>query len=331
MKLDGKVDANVAKLLRKYRYYRYDCSMTRETQTLTVLFADITESSRLYSQLGDVEARSAITVCLDSLAGVLPRFDGRLVKTLGDAIMCVFPDAASAVNAAIEMQTLVSNEVQADMQSMRLHIGLHAGPVLVEDGDVFGDTVNAAAFLTNVAMADQILLSDVTEKDLLPYLKPLVRPLFRAALKGSSGESSIFQVVWSNDNMDLTDVNIRATRVLPADAGSLIVVLDDTRARVDRWHPLLTIGRDADSNIPVTDQFASRRHCSIRLVRSSFYLVDHSVNGTYVTFASGDEVHLLRGEIVLEGSGEIRLGRSRIDSVDSTVLFKRDRRSQFRP
>lgn len=304
--------------------------MARETQHLTVLFADITESSRLYNQLGDVEARAAINTCLSSLSGIVLRFEGRQVKTLGDAIMCVFPDAASAVNAAIEMQAHVSNDPSGG-QPMRVHIGLHAGPVLVEDGDVFGDTVNAAAFLTNVAMAEQILLSDVTEKALPPQLKPFVRPLFRATLKGSSGESAIYQVVWASDNMELTDVNIRVARVLPADAGSLIVDLNDVRARVDRWHPLLTLGRDAASDVPVMDHYASRRHCSIRLVRSNFYLVDHSVNGTYVTFASGDEVHLLRGEIVLEGTGEIRLGRSRAESTDSPVLFRRDRRSQFRP
>jgi adenylate cyclase len=304
--------------------------MTRENQSLTVLFADITESSRLYNQLGDVAARNAINACLSSLVSVLPAFDGRLVKMLGDAIMCVFPDAASAVNAATEMQAVVTGNA-AGGPPLRLHIGLHAGPVLVEDDDVFGDTVNAAAFLTNVAMAEQILLSDVTEKDLPSHFKPFVRPLFRAALKGSSGESVIFQVIWRSDNMDMTDVNLRISHVIPADNGSLMVSLDDTRIRVDRWHASLTLGRDAANNLSVTDQFASRRHCSIRLLRSNFCLIDHSANGTYVTFASGDEIHLLRGEIVLEGSGEIRMGRSRIDGTASTVLFTRDRRSQFRP
>jgi adenylate cyclase len=304
--------------------------MTRENQSLTVLFADITESSRLYNQLGDVAARSAINACLSTLVRMLPAFDGRLVKTLGDAIMCVFPDAANAVNAAIEMQSLATGNA-AGGPPMRLHIGLHAGPVLVEDDDVFGDTVNAAAFLTNVAMAEQILMSDVTEKDLPSQLKPLVRPLFRAELKGSTGESVIFQVIWRADNMDMTDINFKMSHVIPSDAGSLMVALDDTRIRVDRWHASLTLGRDGANNIAVADQFASRRHCSIRLLRASFYLIDHSANGTYVTFASGDEIHLLRGEIVLEGSGEIRLGRSRVDATASAIHFTRDRRSQFRP
>jgi class 3 adenylate cyclase len=305
--------------------------MTRETQILTVLFADISDSSRLYHQLGDAAARSAITACIESLTGLLPKFEGRMVKTLGDAIMCVFPDAASAVTAAAEMQSLVTHGAQSETHPMRLHIGLHAGPVLVESGDVFGDTVNAAAFLTNVAVAGQILLSETTEKELPPQLKPLVRPLFRATLKGSSGESSIYQVVWATDAMEMTQINLRNTRVLPADAGSLMVGLNDKRVRVDRWHPLLTMGRDVASDIAVSDQVASRRHCSIRLTRSNFYLVDHSVNGTYVTFASGDELHLLRGEIVLEGSGEIRLGRSRAEGVESIVVFQRDQRSRFRP
>lgn len=304
--------------------------MARENQTLTVLFADITESSRLYQQLGDTAARNAITACLASLVDLLPRFEGRLVKTLGDAIMCAFPTAASAVNAAMEMQAMVTNQESGGLP-IRLHIGLHEGSVVVEDGDIFGDTVNAAAFLANAAMAEQILLSAVSEKNLPLTLKPLVRPLFRAVLKGTTSESAIFHVHWRSDNLGTTNVNLQVPRLLPGDAGSLVVLLGDTRRRIDRWHPLLSIGRDPASDLAVPDEFASRRHCSIRLVRFQFYLVDHSVNGTYVIFASGDEVHLLRNEVLLEGSGEIRLGRGRAEGTNEPVLFKRDRRSQFRP
>ncbi len=304
-------------------------AMARETQTLTVLFADITESSRLYHQLGDAAARSAINDCLSLLSAQLPGFGGRLVKTLGDAVMCVFPHADAAVGAAMEMQAAV-NAGRAGERPMRIHIGLHAGPVLVEEDDVFGDTVNAAAFLTNVAMADQILISDVTERELSVSLKAMVRPLFSAVLKGGSGESAICQVLWRVDNMELTDVNLLAPRVIPPDSGTLLITLDDERIRVDRWRPLITMGRAAGCDIVVNDQFASRQHCSIRFVRTSFYLVDHSVNGTYITLASGDEIHLLRGETVVEGSGEIRLGRNRAEQVDEVITFQRDRRSQYR-
>jgi adenylate cyclase len=303
--------------------------MTRETQTLTVLFADITESSRLYQQLGDSVARGVINDCLSLLSAILPRFNGRLVKTLGDAIMCVFPDAAQAVSAAVEMQSAVSDGREGE-HPLRIHVGLHAGPVLVEDGDIFGDTVNAAAFLTNVAMADQILISETTGNELPPALKGMVRLLFSAVLKGGSEESAICQVLWRVDNMELTNINMMAPGVIAADRGSLIVSLEDERIRVDRWRPLIVMGRAAECDLVVTDHFASRRHCSIRFVRTSFYLVDHSVNGTYITLASGDEIHLLRGETMIQGAGEIRLGRSRTEHVDDLITFQRDRRSQYR-
>lgn len=311
-------------------FVTHDIAMTRETRTLTVLFADITESSRLYQQLGNTDARTTIAACLASLVDLLPQFEGRLVKTLGDAIMCAFPNATSAVKAAIEMQALVTNQ-NWDGPPIRLHIGLHAGSVVVEEGDIFGDTVNAAAFLANAAMAEQILLSAGTEKDLSLSLKPLLQPLFRAVLKGTTSESAIYQVNWRVNNLNTTNVNLQVPRLLPGDAGSLVVILGEARRRIDRWHPHLIIGRDSTSDLEVPDEFASRRHCSIRLVRFQFYLIDHSVNGTYVIFSNGDEIHLLRNEVLLEGSGELRPGRGRADSTNEPVLFKRDQRSQFRP
>lgn len=302
--------------------------MAKEAQILTVLFADITESSRLYHQLGDSAARSAINDCLSSLTALLPEFGGRLVKTLGDAIMCVFPDAGAGVSAAAEMQAV--NAARAGEYQMRVHIGLHAGSVLVEDDDVYGDTVNAAAFLTNVAMADQILISDATERELPSLIKAMVRPLFSAVLKGGSGESTISQVLWRTDNLDLTNVNLLSPHVIGSDVGSLVLSLGDERIRIDHWRSLITIGRAPECDLAVTDHFVSRRHCSVRFARTSFYLADHSVNGTYITLAGGEEIHLLRGETVLEGAGEIRLGRSSADRVGDVIAFQRDRRSQYR-
>lgn len=303
--------------------------MAREIKNLTVLFADITESSRLYQQLGDGAARAIITTCLSTLANLLPRYDGRLVKTMGDAIMCVFPDADSALLAASEMQTAVEAG-RTGSHPLRLHVGLHQGPVLVEDGDVFGDTVNAAAYITAVAMADQVLTTDVTQQALSAALKSCVRPLFQAVLKGSNSESTIYQVLWRADNMDLTDVNLTSGKVIPAETGSLLVTLGDERIRVDQWRPTVTAGRSAGCDLVVANKLASRRHLTIKLTRTTFYLIDHSANGTYVTLEGGDEVHLLRGELVLEGAGQIRTGSSRVENPAEVITFARDRRSLYR-
>lgn len=296
---------------------------------MAVLFADVSDSTGLYQKLGDATARNIITACLSEIIGLLPRFDGRAIKTIGDEVMCVFPTADLAVLAASEMQSRVTAVKPANYPVL-IHVGLHHGSVLVEDGDVFGDAVNAAAYLTAIAMPEQILTTEATEKCLSAALKSCVQPIFRVILKGSMEESTAYQVVWRNDNLEMTDVNLHTRKLIQGDMGSLVLTLDDRRARVDQWHPEVMVGRAVDCDLIVTDKCASRRHLTVKLLRTNFYLIDHSVNGTFVSLGSGEEVHVLRSEVMLEGSGQIMLGRRRVERPEDAIQFKRDRRSLYR-
>jgi class 3 adenylate cyclase len=296
---------------------------------MAVLFADITESTSLYQKLGDGAARNIVNACLALINGVLPRYDGRLVKTIGDEVMCVFPSADLAVLAASEMQSLVASTKPGNYP-VAVHVGLHYGSVLVEEGDVFGDTVNVAAYLTAVATAEQILTTEATEGCLSAALKSCVRPIFHAMLKGSDQESTVYQVLWRTDNLDLTDVNLHSNKTIPGDTGSLLVTLEEERVRVDQWRTSIVIGRSQDCDLVVAERFASRQHLSIKLVRTHFYLFDHSINGTFVSLESGEEVHVLRRELLLDGSGQICVGRSRVERPGELITFTRDRRSLYR-
>jgi len=303
--------------------------MKRQTRTLAVMFADISDSTSLYQKLGDAAARNIVNACLQVINGVLARYEGRLVKTIGDEVMCVFPDADLAVLAASDMQAQVS-ATKPGNYPVAIHVGLHYGPVLVEENDVFGDTVNVAAYLRAAATAEQILTTDAIERCLTAALKTCVRPIFNAVLKGSEQESTVYQVLWRTDRTDLTDVNLQPNKMIPGDTGALLVTLDEERVRVDQWRAGIVIGRSKDCDLVVTDNFASRRHLSIKLVRTHFYLFDHSINGTFVTLGSGEEVHVLRRELLLDGSGEIYVGRSRVERPAGVITFEPDRRSMYR-
>ena len=303
--------------------------MTRQTQNLAVLFADISESTKLYCALGDNAARVVVNACLSLITAVVERYKGRVVKTIGDEVMCVFRRADDAVQAASEMQSQVDVK-RPGKARVQIHIGLHYGPVLVEDADVFGDTVNAAAYLTAVAAAEQILTTEATERNLSPELRANVRPVFKAVLKGSSDESTVYQVVWHKDIADLTDVNLRSHKIIPGDQGSLIIAHRNLSLRLDQARPNITIGRGEDCDLVVHEKLASRKHVSIRLMRTHFYLVDHSLNGTFVALESGDEVHVLRKELLLDGSGKLTLGRSVREGAENIITFTRDRRSMYR-
>ena len=296
---------------------------------MTVLFADICGSTRLYNCLGDQAARSIINAGLEIIVGVLPQYGGRLVKTLGDEAMCVFGDPSQAAMAAIEMQARIA-AVPPGGQPMEIHVGLHHGPVLVEGMDVYGDTVNAASYLRAVASAGQILTTETTVVALSETLRINTRALFFAVIKGSSVESTIHQVVWQPDASSLTDVNLRRHNLVPPDLGSLLVGFGGTEVRIHMRRSDVLLGRGEDCDICVPDTFASRRHATISLRRTQFYLTDQSSNGTFVRRSNGELAHVFRSELLLDGGGEISLGRAFDQGPVMPIEFRRDRRALYR-
>jgi len=85
-------------------------------------------------------------------SGILPAHDGRLVKSLGDGILAAFPDCVRAVACAFEMHRELA-AIGGQSRSMRIRIGIHIADVYVEAYDVFGDGVNVAARLAELAGA----------------------------------------------------------------------------------------------------------------------------------------------------------------------------------
>ena len=303
--------------------------MPQTTDHLAVLFADVVESTALYRKLGDVEALKVVSACLDALTAVLPRHQGRLVKLLGDAVMCLFPDADCAVEAAIDMQRTIA-ELNPDGLKMQIRIGLHTGPAVIGANDIYGDTVNVAAYLADAATPGQILIAETTAGELGEGQQGAVWPIFDAILKTSLEKTAVCEVQWRDDATERTQVNVNISRTIPQDVGSLVLTLGEQERRVDYWHETLSIGRAPDSGLMVTEPLVSRHHATIRIERTQFYLVDHSINGTFVTRASGEEIHVVRREIMLEVRGEIRPGYSRKERAGPFIAFRRDRRSIYR-
>lgn len=303
--------------------------MTRHGATMTVLFADICGSTRLYCALGDERAREIVAAGLDIVVELLPAYGGRVVKTLGDEVMCVFAAPDNAVLAAAEMQVRIAAARPAG-EAIAIHIGLHHGSVLVEGTDVFGDTVNAASYLCAVASPGQILTTEPTVASLSEAVRARTRPLFFAVIKGSDAESTLYQVVWEQDTGILTDVNLRRHNLVPPDSGSLIVAFGDAQLRIDPRQPTLVLGRDPGCDIAVGDSFASRRHATLSLRRTQVYLTDHSTNGTFVRRSNGEAAHVFRSELLLDGAGEIILGRAFDQGEQGPIAFWRDRRALYR-
>jgi adenylate cyclase len=118
-------------------------------------FLDLTGYTRLTEEQGDRAAAALATSLADLVEQVSLPHDGQPVKWLGDGVMFHFRRPGQAVVAALEM---VERTSQAGLPEA--HVGLHAGPVVFQDGDYFGRTVNLAARIAAHAGPGQVLVSD---------------------------------------------------------------------------------------------------------------------------------------------------------------------------
>ena len=122
-----------------------------------VLFADVAGSTALYEVLGDERAFALVENCLQTMSACTTEVHGRVVKTIGDAVMSVFKDADDAAAAAAEMQFRVDKLGPAVGVRLGVRVGFHFGPVVERDNDVFGDTVNLASRLSGARRCRQDL------------------------------------------------------------------------------------------------------------------------------------------------------------------------------
>jgi class 3 adenylate cyclase len=303
----------------------------KATRDYAVTFADISGSSRFHREYGDQAARDMIAAFCDAAAVVAPSFGGRLVKTMGDGVMCVFDEAEQSVLAMMELHARMTAMPTAQGIPIRLHTGINAGPVIMDGSDVYGTVVNVAAYLSATARADQILTTEAVRRHLSKPVAAFTRQLYTTKLKGDASESLIYEIIWEQDAAEITIINSGRPRVLPADEGALLLVTGESTVRVDGTTTRVTLGRNAENDLPVGDTMASREHATIELDDLRFRLIDHSANGTYVAFdGSPGEVLVLRGETLLHGTGRISLGRSLSDPQAQPIRFERDKRSLFR-
>ena len=295
--------------------------MSQHTEKLAILFADICGSTALYDHLGDDTARRLIARCIATMTGVIDAHQGRLIKTIGDEIMCTFPSAEAAFNAACAMQHAVEHGKPEDGQQMHIRVGFHYGEVICESGDVFGDTVNVAARVAATARASQIMSTKAVVNALPPALQERTRQIMRAEFKGKQEEFDIFIVIWELDDMLSTRIGTPTFRKSPENIDELTLSYRDLTLKVNKERRSVIMGRGDTCDCIVQNNFASRQHARIELRFGKFFIVDQSTNGTFIRFGDGSVVRIAREELILQGSGSVSMGQSYAENPAELVKF----------
>jgi adenylate cyclase len=134
---------------------RAGLAQRRPVRPPAIAFLDLTGYTKLTEERGDQAAAELATRLIEIVHELAHRHGGRPVKLLGDGVMFYFPDPAQAVLCGLE---LVDRIPRVGLPSAR--VGLHTGPVVFQNGDYFGRTVNVAARITDYARPGEVLISD---------------------------------------------------------------------------------------------------------------------------------------------------------------------------
>jgi len=153
-------------------------------------FLDLTGYTKLTEERGDRAAAELAGRLVEMVHEFAHRRGGRAVKLLGDGVMFHFPEPGQAVRCGLE---LVDRIPRVGLPQAR--VGLHSGPVVFQDGDYFGGTVNIAARITDYARPGKVLVSDqvVADTDRLEAVR--FEPVGPVSLKGLSAPITLFTAV----------------------------------------------------------------------------------------------------------------------------------------
>jgi adenylate cyclase len=303
---------------------RFFVTDTLPTDPLTILFADIAESTRLYDTFGDIKARELVSDCLYLLKKLVRTNAGTVLKTIGDAVLCTFPTPNQAAESAWRMHEEVSFNPDMRNADIHLRVGFHHGDVLRESGDVFGDAVNVAARMVELAKGDQIITNKKTMSLMKKAFKHRARMVDRTRVRGKSDVMEIHELIWGKPEQmtissSLTEEMIAA---LTTDRHFMQIRHLQHRLLVDNERPILTLGRGMANHLIIDNPLVSRIHARIELRHGRFMLIDQSTNGTFYKSRKKDAMQLRRDEIQLEGEGLIGLGQ-KVDDDDPLALHYR--------
>jgi adenylate cyclase len=296
----------------------------------TVVFADLTGSTGVFETLGNAKATQAITRLTQWISQVCEAHAGRVVKTLGDGVLAVFPDAIGAINATVEMQRSHLKRILQwpPVLRMKLQIGVACGEIVEVDGDCYGDAVNVASRLSDLSGADQIWATDTAVSQMSPPDGVRFRSLGPISIRGKAESRVLFRVEWHEEVMsEFLTVPASLQHIGSPSADSMLGQIElswlDVNAAFKSSDMPIHLGRDVEeAAFVVNDPRVSRLHAQIEWRNGNFVLTDVSSFGTWVRFTGNDnELALRRQECVLMGNGEIALGAPFSDFSVPTVNF----------
>jgi adenylate cyclase len=176
---------------------------TEQRKLAAIMFTDMVGYSAL-SQRDDKLALELLEEHRQLLREIFPRFHGMEIKTIGDAFLVEFNSALEAAQCAIAIQRTLAkrNADAAAERQIQVRIGIHIGDVVHRAGDVYGDGVNIASRIEQLASAGGICVSMDVERQIRNAVETRFEKLAPTELKNISVPMELFRIVlpWEKES-----------------------------------------------------------------------------------------------------------------------------------
>ena len=153
---------------------------------VTLCFIDLTGFTRFTEEEGDIEALDVVENFVETVEATMPR-EATIVKTIGDEVMVVSPDAAALTEWAVAFLGRFDRRPQP-------RVGIHYGDAVYRDGDYFGSQVNLAHRIVNRALAGEVLVTDRVAAALETRSPLRLEPIGEVSLRGFPEPTALFVV-----------------------------------------------------------------------------------------------------------------------------------------
>ena len=283
--------------------------MAREEQTVAVLIADVCGSTPLYEASGNIKALELIADCLDSISRIVDAQGGTVLRSKGDDVLCIFPDADSAVCAAAQMV-----DDQSD-RPLDIHVGIDYGFVVRDRSGVFGDAVNVAGRMQSLAKPGEIITTESVYAQLGDEMRRQVRLLDTQTVKGKSEHMNIYDVL--KDDTQVTyyvgedgkhTVHPKSLDKISGPKVTITLEFGDRTIVCRDGGPGFHIGRASSCDLIMDEPCVSRDHALLTVRRGKVLITDMSSTGTWIAPDDGEPVLLRRDVMQLASDGIFSLG-----------------------
>ncbi len=248
---------------------------------MTIFFADVAGSVQLYDSIGDIPAHEKIVGRLNQLSSIIQGQGGRVVEIIGDQIMAAFSDPDQAVEAATLIQSSLVEETASEFG---VRIGFHSGLTAAADGHPYGDTVNVAARMVNLAKSGQIITDHQTADDLSEANRARMRVIDKNFfIKGKPNPYDIYEVVWDESESTVV-LTVPKTGYAQRRRTELSLYLKyrGKILNITQYSGEVVLGRGRRCGLVIHSGAASRTHAMVSCHNGMMVIKDQSTNGTFI-------------------------------------------------